>query len=84
MKILSIDTASNICGVSILEDKKLICNLDNDTGRTHSENLMPIINTAFKKTNLCLKDIELIICDKGPRFFYWNSYRSSHCQSFCR
>ena len=43
MKILSIDTASNICGVSILEDDKLICNLDTDTGRTHSENLMPMI-----------------------------------------
>ena len=69
MKILSIDTASNICGVSILEDNKLICQLDNDTGRTHSENLMPMINTAFEKTNLSLKDIELIVCDKGPGSF---------------
>ena len=69
MKILSIDTASNICGVSILEDKKLLCQLDNDTGRTHSENLMPMINTAFEKTNLSLKDIELIVCDKGPGSF---------------
>ena len=69
MKILSIDTASNICGVSILEDKKLICHLDNDTGRTHSENLMPMINMAFEKTNLSLKDIELIVCDKGPGSF---------------
>ena len=69
MKILSIDTASNICGVSILEDKKLLCQLDNDTGRTHSENLMPMINMAFEKTNLSLKDIGLIVCDKGPGSF---------------
>lgn len=69
MKILSIDTASNICGVSILEDTKLICNLDTDTGRTHSEKLMPMIEQAFNKTNLSLKDIDLIICDIGPGSF---------------
>ena len=72
MKILSIDTASNICGVSILEDKKLLCQLDNNTGRTHSENLMPMIETAFTKSNLTLKDMDLMVCDIGPRFFYWN------------
>ena len=69
MKILSIDTASNICGVSILEDEKLICNLDTDTGRTHSENLMPMIEQAFNKTNLSLKNIDLITCDIGPGSF---------------
>ena len=69
MKILSIDTASNICGVSILEDTKLICTLDTNTGRTHSENLMPMIQEAFEKTNLSLKDIDLLVCDKGPGSF---------------
>ena len=72
MKILSIDTASNVCGVSILEDNKLISTLDTKTGRTHSENLMPMIETAFTKSNLTLKDIDLMVCDIGPRFFYWN------------
>lgn len=69
MKILSIDTASNVCGVSILENKKLICNLDTNTGRTHSENLMPMIQNAFQKNNLTLKDIDLIVCDIGPGSF---------------
>ena len=69
MKILSIDTASDICGVSILEDENLICNLDNNTGRTHSENLMPMVENAFSKFNLSLKDIDLLVCDKGPGSF---------------
>lgn len=69
MKILSIDTASDICGVSILDDNNLICNLNNNTGRTHSENLMPMINSAFSKNNLSLHDIDLIVCDKGPGSF---------------
>lgn len=69
MKILSIDTASNICGVSILENDNLICNLDTNTGRTHSENLMPMINDAFNNANLSINDINLIICDIGPGSF---------------
>ncbi len=69
MKILSIDTASNICGVSILQDTHLICKLDQDTGRTHSENLMPMIQQAFKQSNLSLQDIDLLACDNGPGSF---------------
>ena len=69
MKILSIDTASDICGISILEDENLICNLDSNTGRTHSENLMPMVENAFSKSNLSLKDVDLLVCDKGPGSF---------------
>lgn len=69
LKILSIDTASNICGVSLLEDTSLICKLDKNTGKTHSENLMPMIQQAFHESNLTLKDIDLIVCDKGPGSF---------------
>lgn len=69
MKILSIDTSSNICGVSILEDANLICKLDQNLGRTHSESLMPMIQQAFLQSNLSLKDIDLFVCDKGPGSF---------------
>ena len=69
MKILSIDTASDVCGVSILEDENLICKMDSNTGRTHSENLLPMINNALSKSSLVLKDIDLIVCDKGPGSF---------------
>lgn len=69
MKILSIDTASDVCGVAILENDKLVYSLDTNTGRTHSENLMPMIQNAFNKTNLTLNDIKLIVCDIGPGSF---------------
>lgn len=83
MKILSIDTASNICGVSILEDTNLICNLDNNTGRTHSENLMPMIQEIFDKTSLTLKDIDLIVCDKGPGSFTGIRIGIATAKAFC-
>jgi len=69
LKILSIDTASNICSVAILEDKNLIKEISLDDLKTHSEKLMPMIEEIFNKTNLSLKDIDLIVCDKGPGSF---------------
>lgn len=69
MKILSIDTSSPICAVSILEDNKLIKEISQNNGLTHSEKLMPIIEQILKETNLKLKDIDLLVCDKGPGSF---------------
>ena len=69
MKILSIDTSSNVCGVSILEDTKLICKLDAIAINSHSETLMPMISDALDKAKLNLDDINLIVCDIGPGSF---------------
>ncbi len=69
MKILSIDTASSICSVALLEDKKVIKEIKNDDSNTHSVKLMPQIEQILKETNLTLNDIDLLACDKGPGSF---------------
>lgn len=69
MKILSINTSSNICGVAVLEDTTLLKQINQDNGLTHSENLMPLIQNLFESLNLTLNDIELIVCDIGPGSF---------------
>ncbi len=72
MKILSIDTSSNLCSVALLEDNQTIEELVIDDNKTHSQNLMPLIQNLFIKSNIGLPEIDLIACNKGPRFFYWN------------
>ena len=69
MKILSIDTSSKICAVAVLEDTKLLKEISQDSGLTHSENLLPIIQNILSELNLNLKNIDLIVCDKGPGSF---------------
>ncbi len=69
MKILSIDTSSNICGVAVLEDANLLKEISQNNGLTHSETLMPIIKNTLENLNISLKDIDLIVCDKGPGSF---------------
>lgn len=69
MKILAIDTSSKLCGVCILEDCEEIFRIDRITDKSHSERLMPIIYETFSNVSFNLKDINLIVCDKGPGSF---------------
>lgn len=83
MKILSIDTSSNICSVAILEDKKVIKEISINDANTHSVKLMPLIQQAFEETNLNLNDIDLFACDKGPGSFTGIRIGISTIKAFC-
>ena len=69
MKILSIDTSSNICAVAVLKDTTLLKEISQNSGLTHSENLLPMIQNLLSELTIPLKDIDLIVCDKGPGSF---------------
>ena len=69
MKILSIDTSSKICGVTISDNENILIHLSNDDEKTHSVKLMPMVDTAFKSTNLTLDDISLLAVCTGPGSF---------------
>lgn len=69
MKILAIDTSSSICSTAILDDEVLINKNELNNGRTHSENLMPLIDELLKRNNITVKDINLLACSVGPGSF---------------
>ena len=69
MKILSIDTSSEICSVAILENMKVLKELHTTNEKEHSETLMPMIEELFNSLNLKIEDIELLACTKGPGSF---------------
>lgn len=69
MKNLAIDTSSKICSVAILENDALMDEINLDNGKTHSENLMPIVAEILEKNELKLSDMDLISCSVGPGSF---------------
>ena len=84
MKILAIDTSSKICSTAILEDDKIMDEMNLDNGTTHSENLMPMVAEILEKNHLKLAQMDLLSCCTGPRFIYRNSYWRSKCKSHGR
>ena len=69
MKILSIDTSSEVCATALLENQNVIDENNLDNGKTHSENLMPLIDELLKRNHMELKDIDLYVCCPGPGSF---------------
>lgn len=69
MKILAVDTSSKICSVCILEDQNVLLEKHTNDEKTHSQNLMPLIDELFKEANLTLDDIDLLACSQGPGSF---------------
>ncbi len=82
MKILCIDTSSKLCSVAILENTTLINKLELDNGLTHSETLMPLIKDLLEKSNLTLKDINLLVSDIGPGSFTGIRIGVATCKAF--
>ena len=69
MKILAVSTSSSNASVCLLEDDKLIKELNICDTKTHSEKLMPLIQELFEETGFSLSDVGLIACDIGPGSF---------------
>lgn len=69
MKILALDTSGTNCSVCILDEEKVICDFNLSTGTTHSQTLLPMIDTLKKFSNIDLDDIDVLACSIGPGSF---------------
>ena len=83
MKILSIDTSSKICSVSILEDTDLIIEKHIENELTHSQKLMPLVDEVLKANKLNLSDFDLFACSVGPGSFTGVRIGVSTIKAFC-
>lgn len=68
MNILGIDTATRKANVCLKKDNTFF-NKSIDNEITHSEKLLPLIDSTLKEANLTLKDIDYLACTTGPGSF---------------
>lgn len=69
MKILGMDTSSMAASVSVVEDDNLICEFTVNNKKTHSQKLMPMIESMLNMSDLSIKDIDLLAVCIGPGSF---------------
>ncbi len=69
MNILALDTAGKSAGVAILADDHLLYECYLEVGMTHSETIMPMVDTALQMTGLKPRDIGLYAVTAGPGSF---------------
>ncbi len=69
MKVLAIDTSSEVCSVALLENEIVIKELHNENKKEHSQTLMPMVDELMKSSGENLDNIDLLACGKGPGSF---------------
>ena len=69
MKILSIDSSAVAASVAVCEDETLLAEYTLNNGNTHSETILPMVESALKMLGLSARDIELFAVSNGPGSF---------------
>lgn len=69
MNILAVDTSAVTATVAIIKDDVLVYENNITNALTHSETLMPMIDTALKSVKLVPSDIDLLAVSNGPGSF---------------
>lgn len=69
MLILSIDTATPVAGVALVDDKKTYYEALANTGYKHSRTLLEMIDFSFRQTGYALSELEAIAVTTGPGSF---------------
>ena len=69
MKILSLDSSATVATVALCEDEALLAEFTLNNGNTHSETLLPMVETLLATYGMTVGDVELFACTSGPGSF---------------
>ncbi len=69
MRILAVDTSTNVASVAIIEDDVIIGEYNCNRGKTHSQRLMPMVQHLMETAGLTVSDIDAFAASIGPGSF---------------
>ena len=69
MLILALDSTALSASVALCEDEALISEFTLNTGHTHSETLLPMVEAALKIAGRTVDEVDLFACTAGPGSF---------------
>jgi tRNA threonylcarbamoyladenosine biosynthesis protein TsaB len=69
VKVLAIDTSSMVASVAVMDEQKLLAEYTVSHKRTHSEQLMPMIERVLESCDTRIGDIDAIAVASGPGSF---------------
>ena len=69
MNLLAVDSAGKSAAVAVLRDDTLLYETQCSNGLTHSETLLPMIDTALRACGLTVADLDVLGVTNGPGSF---------------
>ena len=69
MKILSLDSSATVATVALCDDEHLLAEYTLNNGNTHSETLLPMVESALRLYGISVGEIDLFAASTGPGSF---------------
>lgn len=69
MIILAVECSAKAASAAVAREGEVLCEIYNQNGKTHSETLVPSVETALQNAGLTLKDVDLFAVSEGPGSF---------------
>lgn len=69
MKLLALDSSGLVASVAVVEDENLIGEYTVNYKKTHSQTLLPMLDTVAQMIDLDLQSVDAIAVAKGPGSF---------------
>jgi len=69
LRILALDSSGNVASVAIIEGDKLLGEITTNYKKTHSQTLLPMIDTLCNMIDIDLKSLDCIATSSGPGSF---------------
>lgn len=69
MLVLGIDSATNVAGVAVVSESKLVAESWLNIKKTHSQRLMPMVANVLKEAQLSIHDVDGFAVTIGPGSF---------------
>ena len=69
MKILAIDTSGIVVGVALIDENKVLAEININYKQNHSVTIMPLIDQLLKSVNMEINEIDYLACTCGPGSF---------------
>ncbi len=69
MKILGVDSSATSASAAVISDGKLLSITFSNTGLTHSQTLLPMIDNTLKTAGIAVNDIDCFAVTNGPGSF---------------
>lgn len=69
MNYLAIDTSTMISTVTVADDKEILGDFNVNQAKTHSESLVPMIESLLRLLGMTVKDIDKFVIAEGPGSF---------------
>ncbi len=69
MKILALDSSALVATVALLEDEKLLAEYTLNNGNTHSETILPMVESVLAFFGITAREVDLFAVSAGPGSF---------------